>query len=451
MDILSLLQTEFAAIMAKVRGESKRATPYQAIYQTVQGLLEAAMPGQFPMLMDLYDDNGSLYCIASAGGKVYRAPVILTTDVNGTMTVVGALMEVPLFAARAGRMSIVRQADGAVRWFAIAATSVMNRVSEIDSRALFDSFVAHAEKTGDYPVLRFYHTTGLDFGTADYLAREGYAYLASGVLNMQHPIAQAFVDAIEQGRGTWGCSIGFLADEAAMTEVTAGIRIPVYHKGINREISVLPESDAASWYTAIGAEVSRMNERTRKALAELAGESPEMKAKIEAFIATVDTTNVTIEERGLITRAETAATPDPEPPIAAPVEVEQHATTDVEKAAKETAAQKAADRDELTAHVVKAAGVEDLAARVTKIEEMLAAMMAEQQKRSVDRATEQRNVDVRLAACEVILTQWQQTRAADMPAARTLSATYRPREQAPTTPAEFSTESAAQATLGKLK
>ena len=219
------------------------------------------------------------------------------------------------------------------RWVAITETSVLLRVGELDSTELFDSFIAHAEETGEYPTLRFFHDSRLDFGQADWLAREGNCYLASGTLDEEHPIAQAFIRAAEAGElGDWGTSNGFRATaDPELWEIAEGVSIPVYREGVHREISLLPEDKAASWFTRICgvAEVVRMRKDVADALKKLFGDE----AAAEAFIAQVDETNREIEERGLIARESGdagAEEGEPEAAMEAPATTEQTETTEDE-------------------------------------------------------------------------------------------------------------------------
>jgi len=60
--------------------------------------------------------------------------------------------------------------------------SVLERVGEIESRALFDSFEQHALETGEYPIRQFYHP-GRGFShrlRLIFVARYGYCYVTSG-------------------------------------------------------------------------------------------------------------------------------------------------------------------------------------------------------------------------------------------------------------------------------
>jgi hypothetical protein len=126
----------------------------------------------------------------------------------------------------------------------------------------------------------------------------GALLLASGVFNAGSPLADAMIEAAEKGRGRWGCSVAYEPTrEPAMLDIGAGVTIPVYDAGILRKIAVLPEADAASWFTAL--EVKRtMDDRIRQALVTLFGDE----AKADEFISGVDDVNRAIAQRGLIAR-----------------------------------------------------------------------------------------------------------------------------------------------------
>lgn len=295
----------------------KRAVSIEQISNAVAQQLNA----QGFWLTNLYEENGKLVAIVVSQGKIYRAPIA----VAGTTVTLGELAEIelqfqpvpgaepPMPAPMAewaeemtqtGRMTILRQADGHYRWFAITESAVLNRVGEIDSRALFDSFIAHAQTDG-YPALRFYHTKGLDFGRADWLAREDNLYLASGTFDEEHPIARAMIQDAADGHSgvVWGISNGFLPTVSpAMVEITEGIKLPVYTQGVHREISVLPERSAASLFTVFQTTEVTMRSETREALKKLLKDDA-LVAKIEAE---VDQTNRSITDQGLVTRDQAA-------------------------------------------------------------------------------------------------------------------------------------------------
>jgi len=287
---------QLAALYAN-EPQAERAVSLHDIYQQVNDAVEAsASEGMYPWLNDIYDDNGQLFAIITAGGKLYRMPLMM----DGPNVVLGSLTEVEaqFQPITGGQLRIIRQKDGRYRWFALAETSVLNRVGEIDSTVLFDSFVAGTKEAG-YPQLDFYHDARLRMGETDYLARDENVLLASGLLDAESPLAMAFVDAVDKGRGTWGCSVAFLPTERPqMLRVAEGVTIPVYVAGVLRAITILPEDRAASWFTSASVEVTRMKTEVQSAIRLLYGDD----GKADAFIAAVEAANEEIRERGLVTR-----------------------------------------------------------------------------------------------------------------------------------------------------
>lgn len=274
--------------------DAERAQSISQLYDVVW----SQMRDSDAWLHDLYYDDGNLFAITSQEGLLYRTPIMMA---NGDVSLGEAQRVEAEFAAseraqRRGGFRVMRQADGGYRWFAIAETAVLLRVGEIDSTALFDTFVERAEEVG-YPPLRFYHTPGLDFGQTDWLARDGACLLASGTLDMDNPLAQALVARTADG---WGCSNGFAPDAGPeMLAVADGVTVPIYNSGTLREISVLPEDKAASWFTRVAAMgVTRMNSKVEEALRALLQDDD----AAEEVIALVDGTNETIRAKGLITR-----------------------------------------------------------------------------------------------------------------------------------------------------
>jgi hypothetical protein len=279
--------------------EEARAVSMEDIWERVWTMLGQDPELQMPWVHDLYlDDAGDIYVIVSDQGQLYQSR--LGVDAQGVHLGEWVAVEVEHVPAGERQRSVwvVRQADGAWRWFALTETAVLLRVGELDSRALFDSFVAEAEERG-YPELRFFHDDRLVLGPSDWLAREGNCMLASGTLN-DGALAQAFAESCQRG-DVWGTSNGFHAlDAPALWEIAEGVTVPVYERGYLQEISVLPEQRAASWFTVIGArqEVGRMRTEVAEALQRLFGDEE----AADAFIAQVDETNREIEARGMITR-----------------------------------------------------------------------------------------------------------------------------------------------------
>ena len=359
---------------------------------------------------------------------------------------------------------MVRSADGKVRWFAVAASAVLNRVNEIDSTALFDNFISRAEGSGEYPVLSFYHEADvIRFGQASWLGRDGYLYLAVGEFD-DTEIARIAAAKLEGDAKDWGLSIGYLPiGEPDLLEAVPGVDIPVYTDGINREISIVLERDAAAWFTRISTEeVKRtMNARELQALTELLGE-----AKAKEIAAQVDGTNRTIEDAALIARTAQATPPAPAQATAqatasVPAPVAPAAPIPGGTNAPPVAARPNATPEPLAAKppVTRTDPIElddsAVAAIVTKLTD--SAAFKELQAGIVTLTASVGTLDKSRTALELRLAEVEKTEeekrrewVADLPAQPPVRATYRPREVHKTAEAEASSEEIAKATVGKM-
>lgn len=249
-------------------------------------------------LMDVYyDDDSALFALCTRSGKLFRLPV----TVSGDDITLGDPVEIPLTGRSVPTsIRVFRGPDGKRRWLAVAGSSVLNRVGEIDSTKLFDSFIAYAERTGEYPVLCFYHKYGvIRFGVADFVARDQFLYLASGPFD-DNDISQSAADGLERAeQGEWGNSIGYTPTTEPELMRVAGVNIPVYNEGVNHEISIVLEREAAAHFTSIRTgEVNRsMDKATRDKLAKLVG--PEL---ADQQAALDDETNRAITQSGMVAR-----------------------------------------------------------------------------------------------------------------------------------------------------
>lgn len=244
-------------------------------------------------VMDVYIDDAGTFAIVTRDGKLFKIPVFV--DDQSQMTL-GEAAEVYMEFSPVTRqldsdgklkpsVRVQRQADGAVRWYAMpACTAFLNRSGEIDSRKLFDSFVEYAERQNDFPELDFYHLgERLVLGKADMLFRDGVNFCATGLFD-ESDIARAAAQSIEDKGGYWGLSIAYLpTKDPEKIRSTEGVEIPVFNDGICRFISLLPEDTAASILTSISTEkeVNRMNDAQRKALQELTGGDNDLFKTIE--------------------------------------------------------------------------------------------------------------------------------------------------------------------------
>jgi hypothetical protein len=285
----------------------------------------------------------------------------------------------------------------------------------------------------------------IKLGQADFVAVEDYEYLISGVFG-DDALSQAARKAIEADPEYYGLSIGYyyMPDKVQKLEVGDGITIPTYTDGVNHEVSVLAETDAACLYTGIFVQkegVNRMNKKTKDELVKLAGDDPEALKMVDALAEKVDTINTDIEDKNLIRREqETAGEPvvedAPVAPVTEPAPVpEQPAEFELSEDAMEAITDRVAGK--LT----------------TKFDEQLVEIRAANDKASADLDVRIAAIDARLLKIEKPLAEQVKTALEDMPRA-TAKMLYRPRERQAEQPSEdqpVSLEDIANETLANLK
>ncbi len=288
-----------------------------------------------PWLVTFYVDNGLLYGLFNQRGQLLRAP--LDIDESDILTV-GTLTQVSEQFTPVGRSAfrVMRQADGRMRFFMVAGTAVLNRAGEIDSTALYDDMIARAEANDFYPRLDFYHLGDSDpwfeFGQFDFLMRQGVAYIGSGLLDEDHPLARAFVRALAHLGSYWGASIEYYPalEDGVEYQQFGKLEILVAKRGLNTRISVLPESDAASWFTSVATTrrtMSKIDKNKLAAFRSLFGDEPEL---FDQMIGDVDNTNELVERMKLVFRS-AATTPAAEAPTTdTPADTETPATLTTE-------------------------------------------------------------------------------------------------------------------------
>lgn len=346
-------------------------------------------------LVDVFtDDGGQMYAIANQDGALFRVPL---TIADGSVEI-GELEPVQMeFAPRAERgLTVTRQADGRYRWVAVACTAILNRVGEVDSRALFENFVKRIAAGEPMPLVDFWHMNGSEFGVADYVDWDGYALIASGLFD-DAEVGRAAAEGIARDPTYWGTSIKYRPKAGERVEVANGVRIPVYTDGVLLRVSILPESKAASLYTTITGGV-QMKDEIRAALLKLLGRDE----LVDQVAHTVDGVNERAAEPGVIAR-------DAEPaPEAAPVAPAAPAS--------------------------EAEGIAALMKRITDLEEALALLTNAVQGMGAASEDGARSTDHRLSLLERADEERKRAWLSDLPArARIQQPVFRPREQAPAT------------------
>jgi hypothetical protein len=457
----------------------KRSTDISAIFAQLDN--EAWETGGWLMSLFMDEANGDqLFGIIASEGKLFRADVSYDAAEGkyrfGDMTQViqdfppapgGEVIPAASSTGRT-RIQVMRTADGKYRWFAApACTAVLNRVGELDTRALFDSFIAYAKRTGEYPVYQFMHlgeeVPALCMGKADWLGRDDYVYMASGLFD-ENETAQAARLALEKDPEYWGCSIGYYSTvEPEMLTVAPGLRVASFSEGVNTDITLCPEHMAASLFTAQTSplEVSRtMNSQIEEALKKLTEGNPDLFASLSEKI---DATNRTVSADGSIIKrittpvstetvvdAAQVTTPVVEPvtletapePVSAPAGAPKGEAAPAAPAAQPT--QFVADDafvGEVTRSVLGSeaftaalgdAVTRSTAAMIERVQtELLAPLTAQVEALSTAIAAAQTQVENRVKALELPEAERKQAYLRDLPARKVpeVQVTYRPRSQ----------------------
>lgn len=297
----------------------ERAIGFSRLRDQVWPLIDALdIPerGLWHWLSDVYFDSGSLYVLISTStGRLLRANLTVSGDSVSMGTPVPVTeMHIPSAENRVVTR-VFETENGRFRWLSISNVAIMNRVGELDSTALFDSFIAHANETGEYPYRTFWHQGEvMRTGQADFLARDGFCYITSGLYDEDNELALIEIAALQNNPEGWGESIGFESTALpSLLRVADDVNIPFYIQGINREISTCPEVMAASWFTTpMTMEVNRMNEGVKKGLQQLMADArvtdEDATALLGHFEGAVDRVNTHAQQPGVIARS-TATVP----------------------------------------------------------------------------------------------------------------------------------------------
>lgn len=293
-------------------------TFYEAVWNAVATKDEQAW------LNDIFmQEDGTMLAIIASEGKLFKCSIAYADEEVTLGDWIEVKIDFPEVAQ--SRTTIHRMKDGKVRFLSVSGSTVLNRSGQIDSKKLFDSFVEHIDKTGEYPVRMFCHC-GEQYitGQVDFVARDENLLITSGIFN-DTELAKREIASREAEPEYWGESIGFASSaEPEYIELAKDITVPVFTEGVLREVSAVPERYAAAWFTETTQfdyeEVNRMlDKRAKEALVKLFdGDEVAAETWLEE---NVDAKNRIIEDRNMITRT-TEQTVEPVTPVepVAPVE-----------------------------------------------------------------------------------------------------------------------------------
>lgn len=303
---------------------------------------------QWYWMVDIFADAERLFAVVALDGRLFRVPLSVSDSDEVTL---GEFTQVSQQFVPTEDRTVVRQLDdGTIRVVQIVATATLNRVAQIDSMALFDSFIEHARETGEYPSVDVLHYNEIVVGRAIALYRDKYCYIAVWDFD-DTDIGRAASEGFQEDPDYWGASIEFLPLDGEMVEVVDGVRIPVHTRGINKYITIAPETRAASWFTAQKSVIGRsipMNEKDLQDLKKLVGDE-----EAEVIVQTVDRTNDQIDDDGMITRM------DEDEETAETEVVDADAETDEDTSEEEVSEVMLDFEDDETAHMVAQAVVEN--------------------------------------------------------------------------------------------
>ena len=164
----------------------------QKIYKHMYEMEEANKT--YYSIARLMVDESGLWVVLNDHGTLYRTNV--SVDASGEV-MLSEPQEVKeeYTPVKQNRVWLKRQIVGTPRVYVVAATAILNRVNEIDSRKLFDNMVQHAEESDFYPAIDIHHlgpynSDLFDIGYIDFVARVGVTYIASGVLDETKPLGK---------------------------------------------------------------------------------------------------------------------------------------------------------------------------------------------------------------------------------------------------------------------
>lgn len=263
-------------------------------------------------VMDYYTDGAQVYAIAIRDYEevtLWQFPV----QMNGADVQVGEPQEVIQSFAPVTRIKTVvfRNAKGQRCWHSVASIPTINRSGQLDSMALYDSMEEYADRTKDLPYLTVWHAEeALRCGQVTLVHRDEMAYVNAGVFD-DTDWGNSVADALERHPEKYGVSIGFLVTEDPIIEIIEGRAVPIFRKGRQVELSILPEDSAASLMTSMNVirGINEMNDaKYRESMIDLAGGNAEL---AERMMEAAKSVTREVKEKGLVTReAETeVATP----------------------------------------------------------------------------------------------------------------------------------------------
>lgn len=289
---------------------------HRAFRQMNEGLMTADEydPDRMHLFQELYiASGGGMFALSVQGGKLYRSPVA----VSDTGVTVGSPEQVVtrFEPVNLQRTRIITRAENNLPVFlSILATAALNKANELDTRALFDTFVERFGKSDTEEYINVYHI-GKDksrVGRLLWVGRDENLLLGLWTPD-DNPVGRAVANTLEADvKGEWGVSIEFLPDDDGnLIELIPGIEIRAFEAGTLWGASVVRSAHACSWFTGHLTETKErtftMDKTVQDAIKTLIS-NPDALTEFEQW---VDGANRTITASGAVTRTDGSETDAP--------------------------------------------------------------------------------------------------------------------------------------------
>lgn len=264
-------------------------------------------PDQMHWFQELYvASGGGMFALSVQGGKLFRSPVAVSdagVSVGTPQPVVARFEPVNLQRTR-----VITRADNNLPIFlSILATAALNKANELDTRALFDTFVERFGQGKEEEYINVYHLgkSKSRIGRLLWVGRDENLLLGIWTPD-DNLVGRAIAQTIEaDSNGEWGVSIEFLPDnDGTLVEIVPGIEIRAFEAGTLWGASVVRSAHACSWFTGHMTETKARTFTMEKTVADAIKtliQNPEALTEFETW---VDGANRTIKDTNAITRTD---------------------------------------------------------------------------------------------------------------------------------------------------
>ncbi len=207
---------------------------------------------QHSWLQDIYSEDGQLYAVTVCNGELYRARIQMDGD---TVASLDAAQRMEINSEQPSNMVITRALppaeNGQQMFLSVMCVTGINKMSLVDTRSLFDSFVEGFKGDGTEYV-NLLHLGGAATRVGDILHLWRHDKLLVGIWrSLATPVAKAVAISLNADtEGKWGGSIEFEAFAGEPLTVAPGVTLETFREGNFLGYSIAPRDICASWNTS---------------------------------------------------------------------------------------------------------------------------------------------------------------------------------------------------------